>query len=743
VTTWQMRTQKTYTATSKVATVQDGAGDTTIYGYDGMDRELMVTDPVGRRVASVFDLAGQVTCVFRGWGSATVMPSATDCANWSAAGYAGVGPVRYARYTYSGNGKPVTALDANGNLSTTVYDGFDRISQQQYPMPTLGSGASDPSDYELFTYDANGNRLSERRRDGQVIAFSYDNLNRLTVKQLPGATSGWVYYGYDGAGRATYAHFASAAGAGIDFGYDSAKRVISEATFGHALQFLYDLSGNRIRLTWPDGNYVVHDFDALNRDYQLRENGATTGVGVLAVYGYDAFSRKTSVTRGNGTTASYSFDTASRLTSLGQNNAGTAQDVTFGFGYTLASQLQSRTSSNALFDWLPSASSQSYSPDGLDRYAAVSGATYAYDGRGNLTSDSIRTMAYDAENHLLSVTGGTAPLTLSYDPLGRLYQTSASAVTQFVYEGSRLTAEYDGSGNLLRRYVHGPGTDNPEVWYEGAGLTVRNWLEADERGTVIATSDATGAATPYTYGPYGEPSTWSGSRFRYTGQIALPEGKLYHYKARVYDPGIGRFLQTDPIGTKDDSNLYSYVEDDPIDGIDPWGLDVYKINRDLQIVGESARPRWDPLTHTFIAVTNPDGMVLHTYSWGNEANLRGWNMDQPLDLGAARQALDKTEAEWVGDSSLNGDVKTAFSILNRKENEHENGLISNNCKTEASRLVDVAKSVHAMESQTSAAKGYASVKVNSNGTATGTYTPIGTRIPKTITCDSKGKCTSN
>ncbi|NMG73000.1 RHS repeat-associated core domain-containing protein, partial [Parazoarcus communis] len=72
--------------------------------------------------------------------------------------------------------------------------------------------------------------------------------------------------------------------------------------------------------------------------------------------------------------------------------------------------------------------------------------------------------------------------------------------------------------------------------------------------------------------PYGEPNVTTGARFRYTGQQYLGELNLYYYKARFYSPALGRFLQTDPIGTADDLNLYAYVGNNPVNRFDPLGL---------------------------------------------------------------------------------------------------------------------------------------------------------------------------
>jgi RHS repeat-associated protein len=92
----------------------------------------------------------------------------------------------------------------------------------------------------------------------------------------------------------------------------------------------------------------------------------------------------------------------------------------------------------------------------------------------------------------------------------------------------------------------------------------------------VATANTGGNWTKtYIYDPYGVPTAWgtigTDPRFRYTGQAAFPSANLYYYKAREYDPGSGKFLQTDPVGYKDDVNLYTYVANDPVDGTDPNG----------------------------------------------------------------------------------------------------------------------------------------------------------------------------
>jgi hypothetical protein len=127
--------------------------------------------------------------------------------------------------------------------------------------------------------------------------------------------------------------------------------------------------------------------------------------------------------------------------------------------------------------------------------------------------------------------------------------------------------------------------------------------------------------------------------------------------------------------------------------LDSLGLDTYIVNRDLSRFGSAARSRWNPVTHTFTVVTNSDGSIAHTYSWGNDANLKGWNLDQDLDLTTARAALDNNLAERVTDVIDDRCVAAAYDELNKSENNHINGVVYFNCKTETSKLMELAKAI--------------------------------------------------
>jgi RHS repeat-associated protein len=155
--------------------------------------------------------------------------------------------------------------------------------------------------------------------------------------------------------------------------------------------------------------------------------------------------------------------------------------------------------------------------------------------------------------------------------MGRLYQVAqGSSTTRMGYDGLDRIAEFDSSNAVQRRYIHGPGVDNPIAWYEGSNLSDRRYLSSDERGSIISVTG--GTTTLNKYDEYGVPQSTNSGKFGYTGQAWVPEVGLWYYKARFLRPDIGRFLQTDPIAVEGGINLYAYVGNDPINWLDPSGL---------------------------------------------------------------------------------------------------------------------------------------------------------------------------
>ena len=146
---------------------------------------------------------------------------------------------------------------------------------------------------------------------------------------------------------------------------------------------------------------------------------------------------------------------------------------------------------------------------------------------------------------------------------------------------------------LQARYTHGPGIDEPLILerdLDASGTFEPNetfFYHTDALGSITELTDSTGTAVEhYVYDAFGNLTLFDAQgielsihdsrstiHYSYTGREFDPESGLYYYRARYYDPRIGRFTQADPIGFQGgDPNFYAYVGNNPVNFTDAFGL---------------------------------------------------------------------------------------------------------------------------------------------------------------------------
>ncbi|MDA8064621.1 MAG: DUF2380 domain-containing protein [Thermaerobacter sp.] len=222
-----------------------------------------------------------------------------------------------------------------------------------------------------------------------------------------------------------------------------------------------------------------------------------------------------------------------------------------------------------------SADGVQYTYDAADRLTSDGTYTYAYDDSGNVTSrtdiatGAVTSFDWNAQHQLLAVhhpDGATT--TYAYDALGRRIGVDAAGqATGYVYDGANIHLEYDG-GSLAAVYTTGLRADSALEMTRGGQSC---YYLQDGLGSTTALTDAAGSVVnTYRYDAFGNPVSTGTvpNPFTFTGREYDGEDGIYYYRARYYDPGVGRFLSEDPLPSY---NPYPYAADDPVDYVDPSG----------------------------------------------------------------------------------------------------------------------------------------------------------------------------
>lgn len=614
-------TQYVYDANDNVIESIDGEGNHTYFTYDVMNRLVQTTDANGGTSQYTYDNNGNILTFTDANDHTTTFTY--DALNRQLASTDALGHTT--SHVYDANGNMTSITDAKGQTTSYTYDANGQLTQISF-----ADGKT-----RAFEYDGNGNVVRQKDEANRYTTFTYDALNRLTQKTYPDNSTHQFTYDLNG-------NMLSAvnANATVQFTYDAAGQVLSETLNGVATTYSYDTRQRTMDITYPGGRSITEQYDYRGRLAAIVENQNN-----VVTFNYNNNDFLTQRTYQNGTNSNYTYDLLNRLTRIADNPQVMEVEMTYDpVGNILSkkdllhpnrSEAYTYDAINQLIDFkkgemttgveIPNPMRQiqyvldavgnhstvtedgqttTYTANNRNAYSAVSGASNyipQYDANGNLTQDDHHTYTYDFDNHLISVDNGNTA-TYTYDALSRrIRKQTQTGVVNYYYAGDQIIEERNASNATVATYLYGIGIDDIlQMRRNGQDY----WYHKNHLGSVVALTNGQGTVVErYEYGPYGKLTIYDandsvvalstvGNIYYFTGREYDFETGLYHYRARSLHPGLGRFMQHDPMLYVDAMGLYHYVGNMPTGMVDPKGGEFFESSLPFLEEGEYAQKHY-------------------------------------------------------------------------------------------------------------------------------------------------------